>query len=167
MLEFRKNIFVKKIPAVLLAGVVVGSFILKIQRKIHECGEAPAVMWVFLALFVALFLIVLGMFLWYLITRRMPVVVVEEGIIHHRDLITWDRIDGFREERKGRIRILLKETEGRESVGGAFARFCQKFGIQSYGKYQIDYDDYSGSASEFLEYLKSEKARYTAPNIKY
>lgn len=161
MLEFRKNIFVKKISAVLLAGVMVGSFILKIQRKIHECGEAPIIMWVILALFVALFLIVLGMFLWYLITRRMPVVVVEEGIIHHRDLITWDRIDGFREERKGRIRILLKETEGRESVGGAFARFCQKFGIQSFGKYQIDYDDYSGSASEFKEYLESEMKRYS------
>ena len=167
MLEFRKNIFVKKISAVLLAGVMVGSFILKIQRKIHECGEAPIIMWVILALFVALFVALLGMFLWYLITRRMPIAVTEEGIIHHRTLITWDRIDGFREERKGRIRILLKETEGRESAEGAFARFCQKFHVQSYGKYQIDYDDYSGSASEFLEYLKSEKARYTAPNIKY
>ena len=161
MLEFRKNIFVKKIPVVFVTGAMVVIFILKIQRKIYERGEAPAVMWVFLALFVALFLIVLGMFLWYLITRRMPVVVVEEGIIHHRYLITWDRIDGFREERKGRIRILLKETEGRESVGGAFARFCQKFGIQSFGKYQIDYDDYSGSASEFKEYLESEMKRYS------
>ncbi len=161
MLEFRKNIFVKKIPVVFVTGAMVVNFILKIQRKIYERGEAPAVMWVFLALFVALFLIVLGMFLWYLITRRMPVVVVEEGIIHHRTLITWDRIDGFSEERKGRIRILLKETEGRGSVGGAFARFCQKFGIQSFGKYQIDYDDYSGSASEFKEYLESEMKRYS------
>ncbi|MBO4665074.1 MAG: hypothetical protein J5663_11785 [Bacteroidaceae bacterium] len=140
---------------------------MKIQRKIHECGEAPIIMWVILALFVALFVALLGMFLWYLITRRMPIAVTEEGIIHHRDLITWDRIDGFREERKGRIRILLKDAGGKEGVGNAFARFCQKFHVQSYGKYQIDYDDYSGSASEFLEYLKSEKARYTAPNIKY
>ena len=167
MLEFRKNIFVKKISAVLLAGVMVGSFILKIQRTIHECGEAPIIMWVILALFVALFVALLGMFLWYLITRRMPIAVTEEGIIHHRTLITWNEIEGFRSERKGRIRILLKDAGGKESVGGAFARFCQKFGIQSFGKYQIDYDDYSGSASEFLEYLKSEKARYTAPNIKY
>ena len=167
MLEFRKNIFVKKIPAVLLAGVVVGSFILKIQRKIHECGEAPIIMWVILALFVALFVALLGMFLWYLITRRMPIAVTEEGIIHHRTLITWNEIEGFRSERKGRIRILINEQEGKKGVGNAFARFCQKFHVQSYGKYQIDYDDYSGSASEFLEYLKSEKARYTAPNIKY
>lgn len=161
MLEFRKNIFVKKIPVVLVTGAMVVNFILKIQRKIYERGEAPAVMWVFLALFVALFVALLGMFLWYLITRRMPIAVTEEGIIHHRTLITWNEIEGFRSERKGRIRILLKETEGRDSVGGAFARFCQKFGIQSFGKYQIDYDDYSGSASEFLEYLESEMKRYS------
>ena len=167
MLEFRKNIFVKKIPLLLMSGFLVWNVIHNILKSKERTGEVPLIEWFFLIFFVAMFVALFGMFLWYLITRRMPIAVTEEGIIHHRTLITWDRIDGFREERKGRIRILLKETEGRESVGGAFARFCQKFGIQSFGKYQIDYDDYSGSASEFLEYLKSEKARYTAPNIKY
>lgn len=161
MLEFRKNIFVKKIPLLLMSGFLVWNVIHNILKSKERTGEVPLIEWFFLIFFVAMFVALFGMFLWYLITRRMPIAVTEEGIIHHRDLITWDRIDGFREERKGRIRILLKETEGRESVGGAFARFCQKFGIQSFGKYQIDYDDYSGSASEFKEYLESEMKRYS------
>ena len=161
MLEFRKNIFVKKIPLLLTSGFLVWNVIHNILKSKERTGEVPLIEWFFLIFFVAMFVALFGMFLWYLITRRMPIAVTEEGIIHHRTLITWNEIEGFREERKGRIRILLKETEGRDSVGGAFARFCQKFGIQSFGKYQIDYDDYSGSASEFKEYLESEMKRYS------